>query len=325
MASPIDIDNLGIPPLAGLCDYEEASKPGLSVETTVRFLKRLAYVKARLNRLQAAHLPRTPEWEVKCALGLHLWLDAEHATICANAWPRCASRRLASTRCPIPVWKPGSMKRSGPRTPSSSWPGSPRDPAGDRALRASVAGRGEPDARLPHPADRPPTPPRRNGDDRLGRQALAALTATPETRDASGCLGGASRHSSQPPAVSSRPGASRRSPPHARADGPPYEMDPVPRARSAFVEPFNRGAPIDAHLCETSGPPERVLALFAKRLREMDVPEWMAPILYKTDGKPWEYYVDISRQLWDETRHAMLGEIGFVRAWRPVLPAIPST
>ena len=35
----------------------------------------------------------------------------------------------------------------------------------------------------------------------------------------------------------------------------------------------------------------------------------MAPILYRTEGKPWEYYVDISRQLWDEARHAMMGEV----------------
>jgi hypothetical protein len=36
----------------------------------------------------------------------------------------------------------------------------------------------------------------------------------------------------------------------------------------------------------------------------------MGPILYQTQGKPWEYYVDVSRQLWDEARHSMLGEIG---------------
>ncbi len=72
-------DNLGIPPLAGICTYEEASRPGISIERTVSLLKR--YNRA-LRRLQsaAAHLTSTPEWEVKCALSLHLWLDADHAT-----------------------------------------------------------------------------------------------------------------------------------------------------------------------------------------------------------------------------------------------------
>jgi hypothetical protein len=37
----------------------------------------------------------------------------------------------------------------------------------------------------------------------------------------------------------------------------------------------------------------------------------MASIIYETRGKPWGYYRDMSRQLWDEARHAMLGEVGF--------------
>ena len=34
----------------------------------------------------------------------------------------------------------------------------------------------------------------------------------------------------------------------------------------------------------------------------------------ETPGKPWKYYVDMTRQLWDEARHAMMGEVGFVQA-----------
>ncbi|HEX4606884.1 MAG TPA: hypothetical protein VH092_01640, partial [Urbifossiella sp.] len=35
-------------------------------------------------------------------------------------------------------------------------------------------------------------------------------------------------------------------------------------------------------------------------------------IITQTPGKPWGYYRDMSRQLWDEARHAMMGEVGFV-------------
>ena len=49
-----------------------------------------------------------------------------------------------------------------------------------------------------------------------------------------------------------------------------------------------------------------------KRLREIDVPEMMASIIVETKGKPWGYYRDMTRQLWDEARHAMMGEVGFV-------------
>ena len=57
---------------------------------------------------------------------------------------------------------------------------------------------------------------------------------------------------------------------------------------------------------------DKVLMMLYKRLREIDVPEMMASILHQTPGKPWKYYLDMSRQLWDEARHAMLGEVGFV-------------
>jgi hypothetical protein len=62
--------------------------------------------------------------------------------------------------------------------------------------------------------------------------------------------------------------------------------------------------------------------MFYKRLREIDVPEMMASIITETPGKPWAYYRDMTRQLWDEARHAMMGEIGFVQAggdWRKVM------
>jgi hypothetical protein len=40
----------------------------------------------------------------------------------------------------------------------------------------------------------------------------------------------------------------------------------------------------------------------------MDVPEWMGPILFAARAAPWERRRDLARQLWDETRHAMMGE-----------------
>ena len=37
----------------------------------------------------------------------------------------------------------------------------------------------------------------------------------------------------------------------------------------------------------------------------------MASIITETPSKPWDYYRDMTRQLWDEARHAMMGEAGF--------------
>jgi hypothetical protein len=73
---------------------------------------------------------------------------------------------------------------------------------------------------------------------------------------------------------------------------------------------------------QTLPPRPKTLMMFYKRLREIDVPEMMASIIMETPGKPWSYYRDMTRQLWDEARHAMMGEVGFVHQgvdWHKVM------
>lgn len=73
------------------------------------------------------------------------------------------------------------------------------------------------------------------------------------------------------------------------------------------------GVNAETFLYDDSFEPEpKTLMMFYKRLREIDVPEMMSSIIAETPDKPWEYYQDMSRQLWDEARHAMMGEVGFV-------------
>ena len=93
----------------------------------------------------------------------------------------------------------------------------------------------------------------------------------------------------------------------------PFEYDPVPNRDARFRDSYNAGVNPEAFLYdERFAPQDKVLMLFYKRLREIDVPEMMASIIHQTPGKPWKFYRDMSRQLWDEARHAMIGEVGFV-------------
>src|SRR3954471_2978815 len=70
---------LGIPELGGICRYDEVGVPGFGVEENVALLKRYNWVETRLTDLFLTQLTSTPEWEVKDAFSLHVWLDAEHA------------------------------------------------------------------------------------------------------------------------------------------------------------------------------------------------------------------------------------------------------
>jgi hypothetical protein len=92
----------------------------------------------------------------------------------------------------------------------------------------------------------------------------------------------------------------------------PYKYDGVPKRDTRFPDPYNMGVNAEVFLYDEKFPPEpKTLMMFYKRLREVDVPEMMASIIAETPDKPWGYYRDMSRQLWDEARHAMMGEVGF--------------
>jgi hypothetical protein len=58
------------------------------------------------------------------------------------------------------------------------------------------------------------------------------------------------------------------------------------------------------------------------RLSEINVAEGLAVVLYETQNMPWEFYHDLSRHLWDELRHSMMGEaaIESIYGHRTVIP-----
>jgi hypothetical protein len=302
MSEPID--NLGIPPLAGICSYADAARPGYSVSETVELLKRYNQVASAGVDISAAHLPNTPEWEVKCALSLHMWLWAEHA---ASIRKRVPEMRSPAPRMDVPAddrlgrWLDEAIRAEDTVELLVSMYGS-IVPETVRAYRRHFA---ESNPLIDYPTFRileqfmPDLERMRD----WGVQALAALTRTPEAEARADAW---QRHLDAYLVGEGEP-------PPARSGGTPYEMKASPRRDERFQDPFNRSAQIDEYYRdEARDPRERVLALIYKRIREMDVPEWMAPIVYKRRGKPWDYYVDMTRQLWDEARHAMMGEIALV-------------
>ena len=299
------IDNLGIPPLAGLGSYEEAAKPGYSVERTVDLLQRHQYIGRRLVDIMAAHLARTPEWEVKCALSLHMWLEAEHVA--------AFRARILEMRMPAPKLD------IVPDAALEHWLDEAIRAENTTELLVSIYRAAKPElvrAMRVHVDETNPLadfPTRRllklaiaDQEEMLawGETALAAVTARGETAAAAGAW---ERHL-QAVLTGAGPDALP-----LRADGKPYEMDARVQRDERFADQYNNSAKMDEYYREEDRPTdERVLALILKRIREMDVPEWMGPIVYKTRGKPWDYYLDLSRQLWDEARHAMMGEVALV-------------
>lgn len=69
-----------LPALAGLCTMAEADRPGLSVEESVRRLKRHHYALRRIHGILTARITSEPIYELKMAWSHQAWICAEQVS-----------------------------------------------------------------------------------------------------------------------------------------------------------------------------------------------------------------------------------------------------
>jgi hypothetical protein len=317
-----------IPELAGIATYEQAARVGYSVEENVQRLLRLHWTERRLMDAMLAHLPSTPVWEVKCALALHQWYCAGHAD-----WLR---RRVIEMRHPAPPLDDPPNEELNAFLEELLRADNPAELVTGIYGVALPALRDAYYAHIQHTNSLVDHPTRRFLRFALlevtetitwGEAALAAITSDKTVaalaRDWKEHLElylVAARGITGDPRISVEEGDSRRGV-QVRSMEPPL---PPPRAKKPFVPNFEPRRDERFHgLYNFEFPPhvvysadgvpadERNLALLSKRTLEMDVPEVMASFLFERKDQPWEFYLDYSRQLWDEARHAMMGTVAF--------------
>jgi hypothetical protein len=304
-----------LPPLAGLGDFADAVKPGLSVEECVRRLKRFHYAFWRLYGICMAHITAEPIYELKMAWSLHSHLAAENDTNFRRRVGEMREPPLGLEKTPHPALGVFFDEILG--TPSTEERVLGIYEKAFPALRDALKRYIEQTHIL---ADVPSIRLCRFAlldlDDicRYGEQAVQCLV-TDEQRKKSAqwlslldvCLASAGGIDGTGAATSAEAMPTRY------YSSKPYVYDGTPNRDQRFPDPYNMGVNAEAFLYDEAKPAElKVLMMFYKRLREIDVPEMMASIITETKGKPWNYYRDMTRQLWDEARHAMMGEVGFV-------------
>ncbi len=303
----------GLSSLAGLATIEEAARPGLSVEACVARLKRYHYAFKRLHEIFTARIPAEPIYELKTAFSHHAYLCAEHVEALRGRIGEMREPPLGLESVPDSALEAYFDEIRATPTTAELLIGLYETalPALDAALAR-------------HGTDTNPltdAPSLRVC--RFARVELADMTEF--GRSAIACLADAtSRGALQPwlslldDCLAAAGGLDGTSVPSGRAiertySAQPYVYDLVPRRDERFQDLYNQGVNAEAFLYD-EGFPDRAKALMMlyKRVREIDVPEMMASIIVETKNKPWGYYLDMSRQLWDEARHAMMGEVGFV-------------
>jgi len=303
-----------LPPLAGLGTFERAMQPGLSIEECVNRLKRFHYAFWKLHRICIASLTSEPIYELKMAFSLHGHLAAENDTHFRGRIGEMREPPLGLEKTPHPALAvffdeilstPSTQERVLGLYEKAF-------PALRDALRRYI---GETHVMADAPSIRLCRIALMDLEDicRYGEAAIRCLVSQKQREEASQwlslldvCLVVAGGLDGSAP-------MENVSEPTRHYSSKPYVFDGVPKRDERFPDPFNMGVNAEAFLYDETKPADaKVLMMFYKRLREIDVPEMMAGIIVETKGKPWAYYRDMTRQLWDEARHAMLGEIGFV-------------
>jgi hypothetical protein len=302
----------GLPTLAGLATIAEAARPGLSVEACVARLKRHHHAFRRLHEVFTARVTAEPVYELKTGFSHHAYLCAEHVQALRTRVGEMREPPLGLEAVPDPALEVFFDEVLAAPTTAELLVGLYEKalPALDAALRRHVS---DTNPLADAPSVRVCRFARLEVADMLdfGRRSISCLVGPAELEAMAPWLGLLDR------CLEAAGGLDGTAPPSGgpverRHSATPYVYDRVPRRDERFQDPWNQGVNAEAFLYSVEFPaaPKTLMMLF-KRLREIDVPEMMASIIHETKGKPWEYYLAMSRQLWDEARHALLGEVGF--------------
>lgn len=313
----------GLPPLAGLCTMDRAMRSDWSLDESVMRLKRLHYVLRRLHETLTARITAEPVYELKSAFSHHAYICAEQVDLIRRRVAEMREPPLGLDKVPHPALERLLDEIVCAPTTEELLLG-----VYQVAIPAVVAAceRLKTEA---HPlADAPTVRVAKLMEFELGDlvgfgdQAVASLqdvalreTNQPWVDHLQACLLAAGMMDGI-----QEPGDEVPSPWHSKQ---PYKYEKEPRRDERFQDPFNAGVNPEAFLYdEQFSPQDKTLMMYYKRIREIDVPEMMASILVELrDEEPWAFHMEMSRQLWDEARHAMMGEVGFVSQgidWRKI-------
>jgi hypothetical protein len=308
-----------LPPLAGVATHAEAARPGLGIEECVNRLKRFHYAFKRLHEIFVARITSEPIYELKTGFAHHAYLCAEHVDALRTRVGEMREPPLGLEEIPNPALEAYFDEILGAPATQELLAGVYAHAMG--ALFVAIE---------KYMADTNPltdAPSRRvlrfavlelHDMQQFGMKCLTTLGSPKEMQDwftnvldllwyAADGIDGVPGQS--PPIAADR--ITSELP--RRYSKKPFVYDPIPQRDERWHDLWNQGVNPEAFLYDPALPakPKALMMLF-KRIREIDVPEMMASILTETKGKPWKYYRDMSRQLWDEARHAMMGEVGFV-------------
>jgi len=300
----------GFPPLAGVCSFTESERLGYGVGEAVMHLKCFHWAMRRTWHILISRIASEPVYELKMGYSYHAHLLAEQVTAMRARVGEMREPPLGLDECPDEaldvffdeILCSGTTLELVVGVYGVALPALSADIR--RYIQATNPLVDAPSVRVLK---------RAAGDIEVmlewGRQSIEAAALAARNESVTAINARFASHLAAAGGINGQ--AERKGEPAPSKPDRPFTYDPEPRRDERFPDPFNMS--VNAEVMLHGDYPDKVKALMLlyKRIREIDVPEMMASIIMQTPGKPWGYYRDMTRQLWDEARHAMMGQVGF--------------
>jgi len=302
----------GLPEIVGLHKMEEAITKGLTVSESVNRLKRYHWTAKRLSLILIGRITSMPIYELKMAFSLHAHLLAEHVDPFFNRVREMREPPYGMDEAPHPTLDALLNEIQNAPTTEALVIGIYQYiiPSLVKSLEKHIADNNK---LFDHPTYRIcklALSDIKEIDD-YGQKVIGALISADDliTYHSWMCYLETSLH-----CIGSLDGTQPvfEDTPKELFWEEAYVFDFIPQRDERFVDGFNMRVNAEAFLLNRDiDALPKTLMLYFKRMREINVPEMMASIVHETKDKPWEYYREMIRQIWDEARHAMMGEVGF--------------
>lgn len=295
---------MALHPFMGIDNWDRV---GLSVEQSAARLHRIGYLDRQCMRIQAGHMPARPEYEVKGALARGVYRDSVH---CDQLRARCRQLRMsvvAFDKSPDPELDKLMDAALGSDSTLKLLTAlyAVVKPAQIEAIRRYMS---EAQPLVDEPTihllqhqliDR-------EEQVRWGAEAIRELAAAADESERAAAARWEEALRAQLAAAGGVDGMEPRRPVPPEL-APRYEPFRLPE-RAARDERFTSSPIKFSGMSFEDSDAGRLRTMMYHRFFEMSPAEAVAVVHFASEGKPWAFYCDTARHLWDEVRHAWFGE-----------------
>ncbi|MDQ0916114.1 hypothetical protein [Paenibacillus sp. V4I5] len=288
-------------------EIEDWDRIGLSVAESAKRLQRIAYIDRQLMRIQAGHMIARPEYEIKGALGRMVWEDASHYDQFRNRCKQMRMSTVAFDKCPDPFLERTMIKLldSGNTLTLLTAMFEVIKPAQIEAIQDYLS--------LAQPIADYPTIHMlrhqlmdRENQVQWGLEAIRAISEQTNEEERTQAENWKACMKDYLLAAGGVNGLGERK-----------ELDPTLEVASTSFE-LPESSTRDSRFKKTvakftdvtfeDSDAGRFKRMMFTRFNEMTPAEAVACVHFASEGKPWLFYYDTARHLWDEIRHSWFGE-----------------